>query len=257
MLHFKLDIMRSLLLLLSLAVIACGTDEPGKILNQVKAGQQSGMTVTNVGDTIYYVGNQNSYTIDVFGDKSQEIKIQLIPYNVITCVDPKALLISNTVEFDRLNQLYHPFKDSIVTTPQWDPNQNMYLSQVNVAWSCNDPVNGSPVNYTTLSLWDDHTSSLSSNWMKLNNGQENLLPEGGLNLPYSRTIQDTIYKIYDSKNPPNCGATFHGNERAYFMFKATKASEDYIGWILVRKEFGVSDYVYIDSWAISEEPIQN
>lgn len=247
--------MRSLTILFSLAIIGCGTDS-SQVLNEVKAGQHAGMRVTHVNDTLHFIGHPNSYTVDAFGDGAKEVEIRLIPYNVITCEDPKVLLLSTDMEFDNLIQGYYPRKDSIVSTPAWDASTGMYVSQVNTGWSCTDTVNGVAMDFKSWSLDHGHASSLSSMWSPLAQGEKNLLPESSSSPPISITKQDTVYRIWNMASPI-CGMNFQTMQEVYFMFKTTKGGEPFIGWIKVLKTHRTKDYVYVDSWAITEEPVQN
>lgn len=248
--------MRSLLLLASIAFIACDPDISTESLSQVEAGQLSDMRVTQANDSLDFTGNNSTFSIDVFGDGTQQIEMVFIPFNEITCEDPKILLISNDVEFDYLMQEYYPAKDTIVTTPQWDASQGMYTAQVMTAWSCVDTINGSLKIYETPTVLHGHISDLGSNWTPLSNGTANLLLDRGSLPPRSVTLQDTIYRIYESTHI-NCGLNYRSLDKLYFMFKATRDNQDYIGWIRVNKSDRNVDYAYIDAWAISEDPIQN
>lgn len=236
---------------------SCTREVNPVILNEVRAGQVANMDVHDVPQTLVFSHPDNELEIDVFGDDQSSILIRLEPYNVMSGDHPKVLLMSDDVEFDMGGLTYYISRDSSFTPASWDGTQ--YVAQLDIRWNCSDSLNGSPVVIGDAEKNAGHMASLLSNWRPLDEDGLNLLEEGGSYPPSSTYIGDTLYHTWTSAL--SCSKSFRSRATAYYLFKAKRGNDNYLGWIQLSKlpvdpNGNSVDSVLVNGWAVTQNPVE-
>ncbi|KAB2809793.1 hypothetical protein [Phaeocystidibacter luteus] len=241
------------------ALVSCSHEEP--TLSYVKAGQFAGMDVHQLNDTIPW---DSEYKIHTFPYEGHDFKIEVTsPLNSPGSSVPERIRIWGEGGLELCSEeIDYGLGLDTVLGSTFTLAGSTWVGSIFYNYRCNS---SNPIGRTQHFYAYGHgdTIDLNRDWNQPKKF-DLLHLSSGSNAPYGvdTSRPDTSLYIHYSWGIPSCGNGILYTTEGYFMIKVTRGEDVYLGWIKYgfkrdnwQYAWPNSHILYLDSWAISSNPI--